>query len=126
MRLKSQTWDDVRDRYQSVSDTESWVSAMLELVDHISSSPVGKGLYPWTSMFDLIITQTPTAPFGGSYPMPLLKISPKGNGKIEFRYADTGDEDRQWIREVHQEQATSRFDGFIDQLGWLVKVENST
>lgn len=60
---------------------------MLALIDYISSSGLSAGLYAWTSMFDLCITQVPaTYPYDG----PFLKVSPlPDTNKVEFRYIDT-------------------------------------
>lgn len=120
MRMLSQDWNDIRNRYQTVFPSESWAASMIALVDHVAESPVGQGLHPWTAMFDLIITQTGDAPEDGTYPFPHLRISPKSNGKIEFRYVDTLDQGRQWKREVESSRAIQQFDKFVGQLGWLV------
>lgn len=119
--LLPQGWHDIREHYRSVSERESWADVMLGLVDHIAQSRVGASLYPWTAMFDLLITQTPSAPEEGGYPMPHLRISPKHNQKIEFRYVDTFVKGRQWVRVVDSHQAVDRFDKFVEQLGWLTK-----
>ena len=119
MRFLSQNLNDVRDRYQTVSEREPWAIAMLTLVDHVQKSPLGNGLYPWTSMFDLIVSQTPYAPEDGSYPFPHLRITPKNSKLFEFRYVDTFDKNRQWAREIGPEALTLQFDKFVDQLGWL-------
>jgi hypothetical protein len=112
-----QSWDDIRDRYRSVQAKASWATDMIALVNHIADSPVAKGLFPWTSMFDLCITQVPR-----SYVdlVPFLRISPKDDGRIEFRYFDTGVPERQWSRLVEPEHAIDRFDKFVEQLHWVV------
>lgn len=119
MRLLSQNWNDVRDRYLSISEREPWASAMLALVEHVEASPLCNGLFPWTSMFDLIISQTPGAPEDGGYPFPHLRITPRNGKTFEFRYVDTFDKSRQWAREVESESLTRQFDKFVSQLGWL-------
>jgi len=60
---------------------------VTKLVKLISESVVGRNLRPWTSMYDLRVTQTPAHPFQDG--VPYLQIKPYGFGKIEYRYSDT-------------------------------------
>ena len=119
MTTLPQTWDDIRDRFMNLESDEPWAAAILAIVARIETSPLAEGLYPWTAMFDLLISQTQAPPEDGGYPVPHLRISPKPEQKIEFRYVDTWDSSRQWVREVDASYAVERFDKFIEQLGWL-------
>jgi hypothetical protein len=89
---------------------------MLALVKHVADSPLAAGLHPWTSMFDLFLTQTAVS-YG--YDGPRLRISPTHNGQIEFRYIDTCDAEKHWHRTVEATEAVPRLLKFLDQLRWF-------
>ena len=120
MNTATQSWSDIRDRYQGLGNDSKMGKDMLRLVEHVSNSPVAEGLHVWTSMFDLCITQTQQSPYDD---VPYLRISHKEHGKIEFRYMDTYKNDKQWFREVDAKYSTDRFDKFIDQIHWMIKVK---
>ena len=89
---------------------------MLDLVEHITPSSYATGLFAWISMYDLCIAQTPvTYPYDGPY----LRISPRENGELEFRYLDTAIVNKQWHRTVAGQDAFSQLERFIDQLHWF-------
>jgi hypothetical protein len=54
-------------------------------------------------------------------PIPVLKISPRTDGTLEFRYIDTEVAAKQWHRSVKDEDAFRRLERFIDQLHWVVR-----
>jgi len=67
-------------------------------------------------MFDLCVTQTPVVyPYMG----PLLRVSPRLDGLVEFRYIDTPQEEKQWVRVERPEQVVSRLHAFLRQLKWV-------
>ena len=92
---------------------------MVALVEQIEASHYAKGLHGWTSMHDLCIAQTPGSPQSGPY----LRIAPRFDGKIEFRYIDTYRAERQWHRIVNEDEAFSRLERFFDQLHWFGPTE---
>jgi hypothetical protein len=107
-------WSEIR-RHYAEAPTFVWTEGMLALIDHISSSYLATGLFAWTSHFDLCIAQAPvTYPYNG----PLLSVSPTRDGRLEFRYIDTGVREKQWCRVVDPVSAVQRFDQTIRQLGW--------
>lgn len=108
-------WPEVRRRYAD-APAFAWTDGMLALIDYISSSGLSAGLYAWTSMFDLCITQAPVAyPYDG----PFLQVSPlPDTSKVEFRYIDTRIKQQQWCRVVEARDAASRFEQFVQQLCW--------
>lgn len=118
MEVLPQTWDNVRERFRRLPEDSPLRRSMLKLIDHIAESDLGDSLYPWTSMFELRITQTRNHPFGNE---PYLVISPFTDGRLEFRYVDTLVRSKQWVRVTKQDQPTSLFDKFIDQLHWRGK-----
>ena len=117
-----QPWDEISCWYREFADAGSNVHGMLRLVEQIEASQYARGLYAWTSMLDLCIVQVPgTYPYDGPY----LRISPLGDGTMEFRYVDTHIESRQWHRIVKKEDAFRRLERFIDQLHWVVREKAS-
>jgi hypothetical protein len=89
---------------------------MSQLVNRVARSELAAGLHPWTSMFDLFLTQTPVSyPYDG----PRLKISPTHQGQIAFRYIDTTDDSQQWHRTVNASEAVQQLLKFLEQLRWF-------
>jgi hypothetical protein len=89
---------------------------MLRLVEQIKGSTYARALHAWTSMHELCIVQVPcTYPCDGPY----LRISPRVDGTIEFRYIDTPFASKQWHRVVKEEDAFRRLERFLDQLHWV-------
>jgi len=90
---------------------------MLKLIREIEASPYVNGLFAWKSMHDLCIVQTPEVSY--PYDGPLLRISPRLDGQVEFRYIDTLIEENQWFRVVDGANAFDRLERFIEQLHWF-------
>lgn len=89
---------------------------MLAICERIALSDLAQGIYGWTSVHELCITQTPvTYPETGAY----LRISPLSHGRIEFRYFDTMIQQDQWHRVEPQANACARLLSFFAQLGWF-------
>lgn len=81
-----------------------------------SSGPLATGLHAWTSIFDLCIAQSEVAyPYNGPY----LKVSPLPDGRVEFRYLDTQEKDKQWHRTVEANDTVPRLLKFFAQLRWF-------
>ena len=119
------TWESVRSYYadrftKQGPDGTLPLDAMLDLVSSIEHSRYACGLYPWTSMHDLCIAQTPVVyPYQG----PLLKISPTPDGNLDFRYVDASSEQQQWHRVVAPGHGFSRLEQFLEQLHWFTHAE---
>jgi hypothetical protein len=114
--MMTQPWPQIVARYQDYKGNERSIRALETLARQIDQSPLAKGLFAWTSMFDLCIVQTPASyPYDG----PLLRISPIGESQIEFRYLDTVRKDSQWHRTVDADHVLPRFIKFLDQLCWF-------
>lgn len=95
MQMMTQPWPQIVARYEDYKGEQRSIRALETLVRQISRSPLAKGLFAWTSMFDLCIVQTPVSyPYNG----PLLRISPIEKDQMEFRYFDTRKEAAQWRR----------------------------
>jgi hypothetical protein len=89
---------------------------MIELIDHLESSGKAQYLFAFTSMFDLIISQT--QPKHPDMP-PHLRISPRRDAKLEFRYFDSRDPGHGVCRIVASDEAVARIEKFFDQLRWF-------
>jgi hypothetical protein len=88
------------------------------LARHIQETELSSGLFGWTSMFDLCITQTEVSyPYYGPY----LRVSPQPEGMVELRYIDTPVEAKQWQRTVPAEAAISTLREFLHQLHWFAE-----
>jgi hypothetical protein len=113
----NQPWSKIVARYEEdfVGESAS-IPAMLVLSRRIANSHLATGLYGWTSMFDLCITQTEVVhPYYGPY----LKVSPLLSGVVEFKYIDTYDERKQWHRAVEPKDVVPRLLKFLEQLRWF-------
>ncbi len=112
-------WSEIESFYRELAEPgQTAAVAMMRLVGQIAASPYAQALNGWTSMLDLCIAQVPCSrPYDG----PFLRISPRGDGTMEFRYLDTAIEARQWHRTVEEDEAFQRLERFIDQLHWVVR-----
>ena len=109
-------WKEIGAYYQDLVINGLPFQAMVRLVEQIEASRYAGGVHGETSMHDLLVTQLAS----GSYPDgPHLRISPRIDGTIEFRYIDTYVRERQWHRLVKGEDAFSRLAGLFDQLHWF-------
>ncbi len=112
----NQPWSKIVARYEEYNGDDPAIRAVLVLSKYIAGGPLATGLYAWTSMFDLCITQTPVEyPYDGPY----LKVSPLRGGRVEFRYLDTQVEEQQWHCAVEVIDTVPRLLNFLDQLHWF-------
>lgn len=108
-------WSQIVARYQEYQGKAASIRALLKLSQYICNSNLKQGLYAWTSMFDLCITQTEvTYPYDG----PFLRLSPTQDDQVEFRYIDSWKTEDQWHRTVAPEEVIPRLLKFLDQLRW--------
>lgn len=120
MNVKHQTWNDIEIRYQGLAINSEVKKSMLDFLAYISESEFSECLHPWTSMFELLITQTENHPFQDS--VSFLQISPLNNGAAEFRYVDSNIKSKQWVRIADRGRLVERFESFVDQIGWRAKI----
>jgi len=111
-------WKDIAAFYRDLTGSGMQVQGMLHLVEQIESSRYATGIFGETSMHDLCIVQTAGHGFGEG---PYLRISPRFDGTIEFRYVDTHVRTKQWHRVVRDQEAFGRLVGFFDQLHWFAE-----
>ena len=111
-------WKDIAVFYRGLADGGMPVHGMLRLVEQIEASCYAAGIFGETSMHDLCVTQTAR---GGFPERPYLRISPRLDGTMEFRYVDTHVHSKQWHRVVNDDDAFARLVGFFDQLHWFAQ-----
>ncbi len=116
MPTMTRPWPEIVAHYEDLQGENKSIRALGALAQRITQSPLADGLHAWTSMLDLCIVQRPVSyPFHG----PFLRISPITADRIEFRYVDTFEKDKQWHRIVDATQTWPRLIRFLDQLRWF-------
>lgn len=114
----TQDWPSIVARYANVAPADPSIAGIGTLARHIQETELSSGLFGWTSMFDLCITQTAVSyPYDGPY----LRVAPRSDGMVEFRYIDTHVEDQQWHRNVPATDVIARLHSFLRQLHWFVE-----
>jgi hypothetical protein len=64
----TKTWSRNVARYDDESSPDASVASVAELARYIQKSDLSSGLFGWTSMYDLCITQTEVwYPYDGPY-----------------------------------------------------------
>jgi hypothetical protein len=102
--------------YESYNGESNAVHAVGSLASYIAGGPLANALFAWTSLFALCITQTlVTYPYDG----PHLRVEPRPDGQIEFRYIDTWEKDQQWVRVVKLEEVVPTMHSFLRRLKWV-------
>ncbi len=110
----TRTWQDIKQTYEEFVSYGLKLQPMVRLIERIQQSHL-KNLFAWTSMHDLCVVQTEAEyPYDGPY----LRISPRFDGTLEFRYYDTPNKERQWHRVVAEDDAFDRLVRFADELHW--------
>jgi hypothetical protein len=109
-------WRDIKAFYAELVGRGTPVQGMLRLVETIEQSRFASGVHGETSMHDLCLTQIAGM---RSVSDPYLRISPRLDGTIEFRYVDTHVKAKQWQRVANEDEAFPRLVHFFDQLHWF-------
>jgi hypothetical protein len=116
--LLTKDWASIMVRYAEAPTSDASINGVATLARHIQATELSTGLFGWTSMFDLCITQTEVSnPYTGPY----LRIKPLSDGMVEFRYLDTQIEEQQWKRTVPASETVARLRGFLAQLHWFAE-----
>jgi hypothetical protein len=119
-RVMTKPWAKHESFYRDLVEHGLNLKGMLRLVEQIRASPHEPGLHAWTSMHDLCVVQTPYT-FHAPHDRPHLRISPRFDGTIEFRYLDTHIENKQWHRVVNEDDAFARLERFMEQVHWIAR-----
>jgi hypothetical protein len=114
-RALARSWSDLEAHYQRAAGQGPALQAMLRLVQDVQRSRLAPGLHAWTSQQELCVGQQPVAL---SHDLPHLRISPRADGRLEFRYVDTTPLNRQWHVTVEGERAFERLALFLERLHW--------
>ena len=109
-------WTGIRAFYEDLLNKGMPVHGMVKLIEEIELSRYASGIYGETSLHDLRIVQFAEANLAHDAH---LRISPRFDGTMEFRYVDTHIKDRQWLRVVKNDDAFPRLAGFLHQLHWF-------
>ncbi len=111
-------WSSIVARYTEAATSDPSIACIAALTRHIQETELSFGLFGWTSMFDLCITQREVSyPYDGPY----LRIGPRSEGMVEFRYIDTQVKAQQWQRIVPAAEVIPRLHSFLGQLHWFVE-----
>lgn len=111
----TRAWPDIQRTYEEFVSHGLRLHAMIGLISQIRQSHLNS-LFAWTSMHDLCIVQTEVEhPYHG----PFLRISPRFDGTLEFRYCDTPLTELQWHRVAPEADAFDRLMRFCDELHWF-------
>jgi hypothetical protein len=116
-----QDWNSLATRFEQAAKDGGEAQAALEgvagVARYINAGPLSRVLFGWASMADLCVQQTSAAPYSVAF----LRLSPKPDGTVEFRYEDTRKSDRQWHRVVPADASVPRLEAFLDQLRWIAR-----
>jgi len=85
--MLTKAWEEIAATYQDYAGDRRSIQALAGLAERINGSPLARGLFAWTSMFDLCIVQTEVSEY--PYNGPLLRIAPASADQLEFTYEDT-------------------------------------
>jgi hypothetical protein len=111
-------WASIVARYAEAPTSDASINGVATLARHIRDTELSSGLFGWTSMFDLCITQTEVFyPYTGPY----LRVKPQPAGMVEFRYLDTQIEKQQWQRSIPASETVTRLRSFLVQLHWFAE-----
>src|SRR5215467_10566271 len=83
--IQTKPWQKIVEFYRSLTESNSFFQPMLTLAEQITASKYANGLYPWTSMQTLCISQTPVADSGKE----ALYISIDRDGTLVFDFQET-------------------------------------
>jgi hypothetical protein len=109
-------WPEINAFYQDLVARGFRLEGMVQLIEQIEKSRYAEGIHGETSIYDLRIVQIAE----GVQPHDAnLRISPRFDGTMEFRYIDTHLGSKQWSRVTSDEHAFSRLVAFLHQLHWF-------
>jgi hypothetical protein len=120
MIVQTQSWRKVTKFYRDITQENPFFRPMLELTEQIAASQYASGLYPWTSMHTLCISQTPEADSDGE----VLRISldPRASVLV-YDFQETGStlpKYKHWTRRCSPVEGFSRFERFVQMKNWFV------
>jgi hypothetical protein len=120
MIVQTQSWQKVTEFYRDITEKNSFFRPMMELADQIAASKYASGLYPWTSMHTLCLSQTPEADTDKE----VLRISLDPRDRVlVYDFQETGStlpKYQHWMRRCSTDEGFSRFERFVQLKKWFV------
>ena len=119
LKVKSQSWESVLDRYRKTSAARSgkWILPMVNLVEQIYKSDFADKLFPVTSMFQLRISNIPNFTFDQEV---LMIDWDHKTGLFDFEYQETPSKlYKRWKKSCGAEDAFSVLVRFLVMKKWF-------
>jgi hypothetical protein len=85
--VQTQSWQKVTRFYCEIAEKNSFFRPMTELAEQIAASKYSSGLYPWTSMHTLCISQIPEA--DSDKEVVRISLDPR-DGVLVYDFQETG------------------------------------
>jgi len=120
MIVQTQSWQKVTMFYRDITGRNPFFRPMMELAEQIAASKYASGLYPWTSMHTLCISQTPEA--DSDKEVLRISLDPRDRALV-FDFQETGStlpKYEHWIRRCSPDEGFSRFERFVQLKKWFV------
>jgi hypothetical protein len=115
-RSPAPAWSEAEAHLARAAGQGPALQAMLRLVQDVQRSRLAAGLHAWIAHDDLCVGQQPAAL---ALDLPHLRISPRPDGRLDFRYVDTTPLRREWRVTVEAELAFERLALFLERLHWV-------
>jgi hypothetical protein len=124
--VKTRPWREIAEFYRSLADKNSFFEPMARLNHQIAASNYASGLYAWTSMHTLCITQTPEPDLDKE----VLRIHRDvRDGNLVLDFQETGSrlpKYQHWIRRFSPDEGFSRFELFLGLKKWFVEYKSAS
>ena len=115
----TQSWQKVTKFYRDITEKNPFFRPMMELAGQVAASKCASGLYPWTSMHTLCISQTPEADTDKE--MLRISLDPR-DGVLVYDFQETGStlpKYQRWIRRYSTDEGFSRFERLVQLKKWF-------
>jgi predicted esterase YcpF (UPF0227 family) len=119
--IRTQPWEKIVEFYRSRATANPFFEPMMILAQQIAASKYASGLYPWTSMQTLCISQTSEA--DSNKEVLRIWIDPQ-DGAVVFDFQETASQlpkYQHWIRRCPPQEAFSRLERFLQLKKWFVE-----
>jgi len=109
-------WDDICSDYERLSSKDNKFLSIYNLVVSIRDSKYSNHIYGWTSVCDLYIVQNEVNyPYEG----PKLLLRQLESNKLECRYIDIYEAERQWSRVFDGSDGFGKLEKLFFDLHWF-------
>ena len=113
MIVQTQSWQEITKFYRDITERNSVFLPMMKLAEQIAVSKYASGLYPWTSMHTLCISQTSEA--DSDKEVLRISLDPR-DGALVYDFQETSStllKYKHWIRRCSPDEGFSRFERFV-------------